>query len=133
MTNSSSTEFTATDGRKFGIPVGIAFLLLAGLLFWRDKETLWRIAASLGGALMLAGALIPAYLGPVYRGWMKMALAISKVTTPIFMGIVYFLVLTPTGLLMRLFGKKPIRHEPENGSFWKSTQASTQEGLRRQF
>lgn len=133
MTNSSSTDFTATDGRKFGFPVGIAFLLLAGLLFWRDKETLWRIAAGLGGALILAGALIPAYLGPVYRGWMKMALAISKVTTPIFMGIVYFLVLTPTGLIMRIFGMKPIRHEPEDGSFWQSTEGRGPGDLRRQF
>ena len=79
--NSSSTEFTASDGRKFAFPVGIAFLLLAGLLFWREKETLWRIASGLGGILILAGAVAPAQLGPVYRGWMKMALAISKVTS----------------------------------------------------
>lgn len=132
MKSSSSIEFTASDGRKFAFPVGIAFLLLAGLLFWRDKETLWRIAAGLGGALILAGAVVPGRLGPLYRGWMRMALAISKVTTPIFMGIVYFLVLTPTGLLMRLFGKKPIEHPPEDGSFWQPT-GGRRSDLRRQF
>ncbi|MDX1647958.1 MAG: hypothetical protein R3304_12500, partial [Longimicrobiales bacterium] len=81
--NSNSTEFSAADGRKFAFPVGIAFLLLAGLLLWRDKDTLWRIAAALGGTLILAGALVPGRLGPVYRGWMKMALAVSRVTTPV--------------------------------------------------
>lgn len=133
MMNSNSTEFTASDGRKFAFPVGIAFLLLAGLLFWREKETLYRIAGGLGGVLIVAGVVMPAYLGPVYRGWMKMALAISKLTTPIFMGVVYFLVMTPTGLIMRAFGKKPIRHAERNGSFWQSTDGRPRGGLRRQF
>ena len=133
MMNSSSTEFTASDGRKFAFPVGIAFLVLAGLLFWREKETLFRIAAGLGSLLLVAGVVLPGKLGPVYRAWMRMALAISKVTTPIFMGVVYFVVLTPTGLLMRLVGKKPIRHEPRNGSFWQSTEGQPRGDLRRQF
>jgi len=131
--NSNSTEFTATDGRKFAFPVGIAFLVLAGLLFWREKETLFRIAGGLGGVLIVAGVVIPGHLGPVYRGWMRMALAISKVTTPIFMGIVYFIVLTPTGLIMRLLGKKPIRHDDRDGSFWQSNAGRPKSDLRRQF
>lgn len=131
--NSSSTDFTSSDGRKFAFPVGIAFLLLAGLLFWREKETLFRVAAGLGSALIVAGVLIPGYLGPVYRGWMRMALAISKVTTPIFMGVVYFVVMTPTGLIMRLVGKKPTRHEARDGSFWQSTEGRPKGDLRRQF
>lgn len=133
MTNSSLTEFTAKDGRKFAFPVGIAFLLLAGILFWQEHVTAYRITGALGGALILAGAVIPGYLGPVYRGWMEMALAISKVTTPIFMGIVYIFVLTPTGLIMRVLGKKPIRHEAKDGTFWQSTEGRPRSDLRRQF
>jgi len=131
--NSSSIEFTASDGRKFAFPVGVAFLLLAGLLFWRDKEVLYPIVASLGGVLLLAGLLVPGRLGPIYRGWMQMAVAISKVTTPIFMGVVYFLVLTPTGLIMRILGRKPIRHSPDGGTFWQSTHGRPKGDLSRQF
>lgn len=133
MTNSNSTDFSASDGRKFAFPVGFAFLLLAALLFWRDKEMLGQIASGLGGALFLAGILLPAYLGPIYRGWMKMALLISKVTTPIFMGVVYFLVLTPTGLIMRLVGKKPIRRDPASRSYWRPVDQRSGRDLRRQF
>jgi hypothetical protein len=131
--NSSSTEFTASDGRKFGFPVGGAFLVLAGVLFWREKPTLWRIAAGLGGSLVLAGALIPSYLGPIHRGWMKLALVISKVTTPVFMGIVYYLVLTPSVLLVRLLGRVPIEHERRNGSFWQPREGRPRGDLTRQF
>ena len=59
-------------------------------------------AAVAGGARRArwcsAGSLVPAQLGPVYRAWMALATAISKVTTPMFMGVIFFLVLTPAGL-----------------------------------
>ena len=133
MTSSNSTEFTASEGRKFAFPVGTAFLLLSGLLLWRDKETAFRVVAGLGGVLWVAGLLIPSRLGPVFRAWMGMAHAISKVTTPIFMGIVYFVVLTPTGLVMRLVGRNPVRHKPNEGSFWQSNEGRPRGDLTRQF
>jgi saxitoxin biosynthesis operon SxtJ-like protein len=133
VTNSNSTEFTSSDGRKFAFPVGTAFLLLSAVLFWREKETALRVTASLGGALYLAGLLFPGKLGPVYRGWMRMALVISKVTTPIFMSVVYFLVLTPTGLIMRIVGRRPMTHPLSDGSFWHSTADREHSDLRRQF
>jgi hypothetical protein len=131
--NLSSTEFTATDGRKFAFPVGTAFLLLAGLLFWREKEMAFRVTLGLGTTLYVLGAVIPGQLGPVYRAWMGMALAISKVTTPIFMGVVYFVVLTPTGLLMRLFGRKPMTHSLEGDGYWRVTAGREPSDLSRQF
>lgn len=133
MKNSNSTEFTASDGRKFAFPVGTAFLVLAGILFWREKETAMRVMIGLGSTLYVVGAIIPGYLGPVYRGWMKMALLISKVTTPIFMSIVYFLVLTPTGIVMRILGRKPMEHPMQDDSFWHSTEGRPASDLTRQF
>lgn len=131
-TSSSSTDFTAGDGRRFAFPVGTAFLLLAGLVWWRDKPNAATVLAGLGGVLWVAGLVLPGRLGPIYRGWMRMALAISKVTTPIFLGIVYFLVLTPTGLVMRLLGKKPIAHEVSDRGFWHRT-TEPRSDLKRQF
>lgn len=131
--NSNSTEFTARDGRKFAFPVGTAFLVLAALLFWRDKTLAYQVTAGLGGTLYLLGAVIPGKLGPVYNGWMKMALMISKVTTPIFMSIVYFVVLTPTGLLMRIFGRRPMRHSLQDGGYWHRMEGREPSDLRRQF
>lgn len=133
MISSISTEFTPSEGRRFAFPVGTAFLVLAGLLFWRQKLAAFQITSLLGVTLLLAGLLVPGRLGPVYRAWMRMALAISKVTTPIFMGAVYFLVLTPTGLVMRLVGRRPIQHRLEDGSFWRARVAGTRGDLRRQF
>ena len=118
MENTNSARLTPAEGRKFGLTVGAAFLVLAGISYWRGHRIPVIVLGALGALLVLAGLLIPGQLGPVYRGWMGLAAAISKVTTPIFMAIVYFLVLTPAGLIMRLVGHRPLEHEAVNGSYW---------------
>ena len=73
-------------------------------------------------------------LGPVERAWMKLAHLISKVTTPIVMGVMYLLVLTPVGLLRRSLGGNPMVHDPQSGSYWKSRPEGKRAGnLTRQF
>jgi hypothetical protein len=135
--SSSSTEstgpFTASDGRKFAFPVGTAFLVLAAVLWWRDHEIPMWVMAALGSMLWVAGLTAPAQLGPIHRGWMRLALAISKVTTPVFMGVVYFIVFTPAGGIMRLLGKRPIVHRIHNGSVWHDATVRLRGDLTRQF
>lgn len=113
-------RLTPAEGRKFGLTVGAAFAVLAGITWWRDNTLAMQIFGGLAGALMLAGLAIPGYLGPVFRTWMKLAHLISKVTTPIFLGLVYFVAIMPIGLIMRALGRNPMRHTPEKGSLWQS-------------
>jgi predicted membrane metal-binding protein len=55
--------------------------------------------------LSIWGLVAPMSLRPVYTNWMKFGLMLSKITTPIIMGIVFYVMFAPLGLLMRLFGK----------------------------
>ena len=126
-------RLTAREGRKFGLTVGIAFLVLTALVTWRDHMTVATVTGSIGTLLILGGLLIPSHLGPVQAAWMGLAHLISKVTTPIFMGIVYFLVLAPVGMVMRLFGRNPMRHKPVEASLWKTRDSGRGHDLRRQF
>jgi ABC-type uncharacterized transport system permease subunit len=111
-------RLTREDGRKFGLTVGGAFLALSGFLWWRGRHPAALIVLAVGVGLILAGLAAPVRLGPIYRVWMGFSRLLSRVTTPIFMGIVYFLILSPTGGIMRLFGRNPIRRPPSEGSFW---------------
>jgi hypothetical protein len=95
-------RLTAAEGRKFGLTVGIAFLLFGTIAFWRGKRLTAAVLQSLGALLVLAAIFIPTHLGPIERAWMGLAHLISKVTTPIFMGIVYFVAITPIGFFRRL-------------------------------
>jgi hypothetical protein len=90
------------------------------LAWWRGRQPLAIVLGSVGALLWLAGIAVPGRLQPVYRGWMGLAHAISRVTTPVFMGVVFFVVITPAGLLMRVLGRNPVRHRPTDGSYWKA-------------
>jgi hypothetical protein len=93
------------------------------------------VLAALGGVLVLAGLAIPTLLGPVERAWMGLAHAISKVTTPIVMGVMYLAVLFPVGVLRRRFGGNPLTHAQVDGGFWRPRPAGSRRSasMRRQF
>ena len=111
-------RLTASEGRRFGLTVGIAFLFLAALSRWRGHAMPPAVLGGLGLLLICGGLILPTHLGPVRRAWMGLAHAISKVTTPLFLGLVYFLVITPTGLLRRLVAQDPLKHANVGGGFW---------------
>jgi hypothetical protein len=125
-------RLSPAEGRKFGLTVGAAFAVLAAVSWWREHPTTTYIFGALAAGLLIAGLVVPGQLGPVYRGWMKFALLISKVTTPIFMGIVFFIVIMPIGLLMRLFGRNPVHHKAINKSYW-APRANARGDLTHQF
>src|ERR1051326_2928088 len=112
-----STRLTPKEGRRFAFTVGGAFLLLAALSWWRGHYLPPRIMGAIGVALVLAGVVAPGRLGRVHQSWMALANGISRVTAPIAVGAVYFVVLTPIGVLMRLIGRNPLRHRAQNGGF----------------
>lgn len=128
-------RLSPAEGRKFAFPVGTAFLVLGGIVWWRGHTPVAITFASLTTLLYLAGLFVPGKLGPIYRAWMGFALLLSKVTTPIFMGVTYFLVLTPTGLVMRLLGRNPVVRVASDGSFWVSRPEGSKRrsDLKRQF
>ncbi len=94
--------------RKFGLLVGGAFLALATISYVRHKPAgVFGTMGVVGALLFVVGGVAPRALGGVYAGWMRFALALNKITTPILMGAIYFIVLTPLSLAMRAFGWRP--------------------------
>lgn len=125
-----NAEYSTRDGRRFGLTVGIAFLVLGGILLWRGHLSVARSFGAIGGLLSVAGLSVPRQLRPLDAAWMKFAELISRVTTPVFMGIVFYLVLTPIGLVLRLFGKSSLG-TPGTESVWAEHRDDSD--LRRQF
>ena len=124
-------RLSSAEGRRFALTVGMAFSVLGSLAWWRGRHTVAMVLVGVGASLIVAGLVVPGKLGPVYRAWMSFAEAISKVTTPIFLGIVYFFPITVTGLIMRLIGRNPMRRKDIEGSYWVTSDQSND--LHRQF
>jgi|SRR5688572_23834895 len=130
-----SARLTASQGRRFGLTVGLAFVVLAALTAWRDVRILPFVLGSIGGTLLVAAMLVPSHLGPVERAWMALAHAISRVTTPIIMAVMYFAVITPTAVARRSFGGNPLAHAAGSTGFWKPRppDARRSKSMERQF
>jgi len=133
MEKTDSTGLTAAEGRRFAFTLAAAFAVLAGIAQWRGRERVAIVFAVLAGLFLIAGLVAPSQLGPVERAWMGLARAISKVTTPIFMGIVYFVVLTPTGLLRRVLAKKTLSPARSAKTFWVDRKPMEPEAARRRM
>ena len=120
--------------RRFAFTVGAAFLAPAVASYLRGHRAAPVVLGTAGAALVLGGLLVPARLGGVYRGWMRLALAISRVTTPLFMGVVYFAILTPLALVRRLGGRHPLGVAAGAPTAWVDRPADARRSdLHRQF
>jgi hypothetical protein len=125
-------RLSAREGRKFAFTLAIAFGVFAGVAWWRGGATVPTVLGALAGLFAFGGLVAPTRLGPVERAWMGLAHAISKVTTPIFMGVVYYLVITPVGIVRRAVGGNPLRaHRGATG--WVDRAAAPRGDLTRQF
>ena len=133
MAQGSPARLSAPEGRKFAFTLAAAFGVLALIAWWRGGEHAPIVFGAVAGLFLLGGLLVPARLGPVQRAWMGMAHAISKVTTPIFMGVVYFLVITPVGVIRRLFGSNALRAAHGRTSGWVDRREHPRGDLTRQF
>jgi hypothetical protein len=132
LAHGSSARLTPGEGRKFAVTLAVAFGALAGVAWWRESPRSTLVFGAVAAAFALGGLLVPGKLGPVYRAWMGFARALSKVTTPIFMGVVYFLVITPIAAMRRVLGGNPLRaHHGATG--WVDRQQAPRGDLTRQF
>lgn len=92
--------------RQFGLLVGSTLVALFGVIVpWAFSRALPVWPWITGGTLIAWAVLHPASLAPVYTGWMRLAMAISRVTTPLVLGLLFFLVITPVAWVLRLFGR----------------------------
>jgi hypothetical protein len=128
------------EDRKFVFTVSAAFIVLAGVIALRGRTLPAMVPAALAALLMLTSVLLPRTIPAIHRGWMAGAHAISRVTTPIVLGIVYYLVLTPTGLIRRMAGRSSLRKAgppPRSGphTYWvsRAVRARPPGDMRRQF
>ncbi|HTO82088.1 MAG TPA: hypothetical protein VMQ73_07630 [Methylomirabilota bacterium] len=123
--------------RSFGLTLGILALLVAGLMLWRQR-LVWALALGAVGALLVLLALAaPALLRPLNRLWTRFGLLLHAVVTPLVMALLFYLTVTPVGLLMRLLGKDLAHPKVDRAAatYWIARQppGPPPETMRRQF
>ncbi len=105
--------------RKFGITLGVVFGLLA-LVFWLRGRACFLYIFILSALFLICALCAPRLLKHVHKVWMTFGMSVGWVMTRVILSILFYLVVTPTGLIARLFGKDflDIKYDKNAKSHW---------------
>ena len=107
------------SNRTFGIVFSFVFLLFAFWSFRGDLGQIKKIPFCISIFFLILGSINSKLLTPLNLAWTKFGEKIGKVVAPIIMGVVYFIVITPMSLFLRMFGKDLLKIKfSKNTTYW---------------
>ncbi len=108
-----------SSDRGFGLVFATALALLAAHDLWREG-TAWRWEGTASVIFLALALLRPSVLAPLNRGWRRLSLLLGHIVTPVVLGGLFFLVVTPVAMLARLAGKDflRLRGDPAAETYW---------------
>ena len=111
-------EIKISSNRSFGIVFFIVFLIISLYpLAYNGEIRLWSLVISL--IFLILGLINSKILLPLNKIWFKFGIFLGKIISPLIMGIIFFLVVTPIGFIMRIFGKDVLNLKyNKNESYW---------------
>jgi len=122
--------------KNFGIVVGGILAAIAGLLFWKESMA-WVPIAVTAAHLIGFGLFLPKFLYHVYKCWMIFAAGLNWVMTRVILSLLFYLVIAPMGLTMRLFGKSFLDmkfREKNKETYWRyRTEPTPRDACERQY
>ena len=111
-------DIKISSNRSFGIVFFVVFLIIALYPLAHGGETrIWSIIISI--IFLILGLLNSKILAPLNKIWFKFGIFLGKIVSPLIMGVIFFLVVTPIGLIMRLLGKDLLNLKYNQGkTYW---------------
>lgn len=116
---SREDEVEGSSDRAFGFVFAAVFLIIAAFpLLHAGAPRWWSVGVA--AAFGLVAIVKPVLLAGANKLWMKFGLLLAKIVSPIALGILFYIVFMPIGLLMRVSGKDPLRlkFDPAAKSYW---------------
>jgi hypothetical protein len=105
--------------RNFGFIMAAAFAVLASILLWRDKAA-WPYLYAVAAFFLLAALIYPRSLAPIEWLWMKFARIMGVIMTHFVLGVAYYVVVAPIGIIMRIMRRDHLhrRFDRKAESYW---------------
>ena len=111
-------DIKISSNRSFGIVFFVVFFLVAVYpLIHNEEIRIWSLIISI--IFLILGLINSRILDPLNKLWFKFGILLGKIVSPIIMGIIFFLVVTPIGFIMRILGKDLLNLKfNRNKSYW---------------
>ena len=120
------------SNRSFGIVFFIFFLIIGTYpIFFQGELRIWSLIVSI--IFLLLGIINSRFLTPLNLLWFKFGMLLGRIVSPIVMGLVFFLVVTPTGLIMRILNKDLLRLKKKNTKTYWIERSSIKSDMKNQF
>lgn len=105
--------------RSFGLTFAVVFALLGGWALWKSSPYALGILGA-ATAFLVVALLLPRVLHPLNVAWMRLGALLNRVVSPIVMGVIFFGLLTPVALFLRLRGRDVLqrRFDRDGASYW---------------
>tara|TARA_B100000029_G_scaffold484155_1_gene536044 strand:- start:398 stop:781 length:384 start_codon:yes stop_codon:yes gene_type:complete len=125
-------DIKISSNRSFGIVFFVVFLIIALYPLINEGEVrIWSLIISL--VFLILGLINSKFLTPLNKLWFSFGLFLGKIVSPLIMGIIFFLVVTPTGFIMRALGKDLLNLKyNKNSSYW-IEKSETKSKMKNQF
>lgn len=113
-----NSETNTSSNRSFGIVFSIVFLIIAIYPLINDEDIrIWSLVVSI--IFLILGYFKSTILTPLNSLWYKFGIFLGRIVSPIILGVIYFFIVTPTSILMRLFKKDLLNLKfSNNKSYW---------------
>ena len=123
--------------RTFGCTVGSILILIGATKAFvaGAAHPIACLAFAAGAVLLLLGIVAPSRLSKLNKIWLKVGTTIAKVINPIILAVLFFLLVTPMALVMRIVGKRPLRLAPDRmaATYWIEREPGGASSMTRQF
>ena len=129
----SNSEIKSSSNRNFGLVFFVVFLIVALWPLKNEEDIrLWSLVISI--IFFILGVINSKLLTPLNKLWFKFGIFLGAIISPIIMGIVYFLVVTPTGVFMRFLGKDLLKKDKvKNVSTYWIKRDKQKSSMKKQF
>jgi len=132
----TSTNNKMPTDKKFGYFLSVVVTLITLYSYWQDLKN-FAILASILSFLFLAVTLVaPKVLSPLNRAWYELGMLLGKIVSPIVLGAIFFLMITPISLITRLFGRDELKIKKLSvQSYWvdRSPPGPSSDSFKNQF
>ena len=133
---SREEEIELPSERKFGFAFAVVFLAISTFMTLRGNAA-WPVAAVLALGFLGCAAFAPDLLKPLNRLWLRFGLVLHAIVSPIVLIVLFFLVITPIGVVARLVGKDflQLRFNKAAATYWidRKPPGPSPQSMRNQF
>ena len=114
----NKNKIEMSSNKSFGLVFSVVFLIISLFPLFKDGNIrIWAIVIAI--TFFILGLLNSKILSPLNKIWFKFGILLGNFVSPLIMGIVFFVVVTPTSLMMRMFGKNLLGLKKINKkSYW---------------